>query len=191
MPCSMRWKKSRPSKWEGRGFPKDRVENIADRQPVVCIRNCQHRALFRYGNFRSINILASNNKSQEIAADSRIQAHGLLGFRTAGLGGDADDVHVCYPLRGDADLLVVFLRGHPSELGRCEDKRFCVHLRIVDGYRHIQVIVVDACVALLDKGLGAVGIPAWIKPAPVVASGRIDYQSVVPIPVAYRISVPA
>src|ERR1700722_11254878 len=70
--------------------------------------------------------------------------------------------------RWQAELLIDFLIRNPPEIIGAQRKRLGVKLRIVNGHRQLQVVVVDASVAFLDMCIDAVGVPGARQPRSVV-----------------------
>src|SRR4030095_14913335 len=70
----------------------------------------------------------------------------------------ADRLHVVDHFRRHAHLLFGFLIGNPAILVFREHEWLGEHLRVVDCYDHLQVVVVQTGVALLDLRVDAVGM---------------------------------
>src|SRR5579864_6533376 len=89
----------------------------------------------------------------------------LGGFVRA--GGIADGLEILDHFGRYADLLVKDLIGDPLEVHGPERKRLGIDLGIVDRERHLQVIVIDAGVALPNVGVDAVRVSRAGEPGAV------------------------
>ncbi len=97
--------------------------------------------------------------------------------------GIADQLPVIDHLGRHAHLLFRFLIRNPPVLVAREHERLGEDLRVVNGHDHLDVIVVDACVAFLDFGVDTVRMAGLVEPRHVGDAGGVDDERVIVFPV--------
>ncbi len=98
-------------------------------------------------------------------------------------------IPILVALRWDAENLLEILRLHPVVIRFQEYPGLGVELRIVQRGCQLYGVLVHSRVALLDVRVLALHVPLLVEPGSLVQSRRINDERVVPIPVAYGISV--
>src|SRR5207302_6597576 len=112
-----------------------------------------------------------------------------------GLGaatGMSNDVHVGDAFGWNAELLLEFLVGNPLEgyVGKLFKGRN-IDFGIVNRDAHVQGVMVHARIAFLHAHVHAMRMARRIEPGPLIHADAINDECVVPVPMAYRIAIPA